>query len=119
MHTTYSSLEDERAARHASAPLRESRIVNLLEDWDHIQPLWDKFVIEHPKGSVFHTSSMVRVFQATNGHKPLALASLGSDGGITALLVGVRVQTLPRPMGRLSSRAVFYAEPLCHEIRIA
>jgi serine/alanine adding enzyme len=115
MQTTYPSLEAERAARRDSAAPRDNEIVNLLEDWDRTQPLWDKYVNEHPKGSVFHTSGMVRVFQATKGHKPLALASLGPDGGITALLVGVRVQTLPPPMGRLSSRAVFYAEPLCHD----
>ncbi len=58
---------------------------------------------------------MVRVFRATKGNKPLALASVRPDGRIAALIVSIRVQTLPPPLGRLSSRAIFYAEPLCND----
>jgi serine/alanine adding enzyme len=32
-----------------------------------------------------------------------------------ALLVAVRVQTLPDPLGRLSSRSILFAEPLCRD----
>jgi serine/alanine adding enzyme len=111
--TSYQSLA-ERIASHPPAG-QNYTIVNLLDDFERIQPLWDRYVDEHPKGSAFHTSEMVRSFQNTRGHRPLALASLNSTGAVTALLVSVRVQTLPAPMGRLSSRAVFYAEPLCKD----
>lgn len=58
---------------------------------------------------------MVRVFRSARGHAPLALAALNSAGEIAALLVAVRVQTLPDPLGNISSRSIFYAEPLCHD----
>ena len=74
---------------------------------------WDRFVAGHPKGSIFHTSAMVDVFRATKHHYPLALAALDPSREVLALLVSVRVQTLPDPLGPLSSRAIFYAEPLC------
>jgi CelD/BcsL family acetyltransferase involved in cellulose biosynthesis len=113
MHTTYQVLQEKPAARAIVANRRSNEIVNLLDDWVAIRPLWDRFVADHPKGYVFHTSDIVRVYRAAKGHRPLALASLGPDGQLAALLVSVRVQTLPPPMGRLSSRAIMYAEPLC------
>src|SRR5436305_2941044 len=94
---------------------QNNTIISLLDDFERIQPLWDRFVDEHPKASAFHTSEMVRAFQGARGHRPLALASLTSGGAVTAILVSVRVQTLPSPMGWLSSRSVFYAEPLCKD----
>ncbi|MCC7084100.1 MAG: GNAT family N-acetyltransferase [Pirellulales bacterium] len=115
MPNTYTSPTDAIAVGREPAVLPEYEVVNLLDDWTRLQPPWDEYVHSHPKGCVFHTSQMVRVFQQTRGNKPLALASMTADGRIAALLVSVRVQTLPPPMGRLSSRAVFYAEPLCSD----
>lgn len=115
MPTTNVSLETSTATRHGSTVAAESEIVSLLDHWADLQPRWDQFVESHPKGSIFHTSQMVRVFERTKGHRPKALASVTPAGDITALLVGIRVQTLPPPMGRLSSRAIMYAEPLCND----
>lgn len=91
------------------------RVVNLLDEWDAVQPTWDQFVLDHPKGSIFHSSPMIRVFRRAKHHEVLPLAALGPKGEIIALLVAVRVQTLPDPLGRLSSRSILYAEPLCHD----
>jgi serine/alanine adding enzyme len=113
--TTYLPPTDLLAQRHAQSSAPEHEIVDLLDNWITVQPLWDRYVAEHPKGNVFHTSQLVRAFRGTRGHKPTALASLAPDGTISALLVSVRVQTLPSPMGWMSSRAIFYAEPLCYE----
>jgi serine/alanine adding enzyme len=115
MPTTYPTLKEQRAKRREQTAPQDNAIVSLLDDWEAVRPLWDQFVEDHPKGSVFHSSEMVRVFLGTKGNKPRALASVTPEGRIAALLVSVRVQTLPPPMGRLSSRAVFYAEPLCHD----
>jgi hypothetical protein len=89
--------------------------VSLLSDWDQVQPAWDEFVEQHPKGSVFHSSAMVQVFAAAKGHTPLALAAVTDRGDILSLLVAVRVQTLPNLFGAVSSRSVWYAEPLCYD----
>lgn len=115
MSTTIPESTRVRQASLCDLTTRSVEIVDLLTDWTRVQPLWDAYVRDHPKGCVFHTSEMVRVFQATKHHAPLALASIRADGRITALLVSVRVQTLPPPMGQLSSRAIFYAEPLCDD----
>jgi serine/alanine adding enzyme len=96
-------------------PSAKGRVVNLLDDWDAIQSSWDGFVQEHAKGSIFHSSPMIRVFQSAKNHTVLPLAALGPDGDIVALLVAVRVQTLPDPLGRVSSRSILYAEPLCRD----
>jgi len=90
-------------------------MTNLLSDWDQIQPAWDEFVERHPKGSVFHSSPMVQVFAAAKGHTPMALAAVTDSGEILSLLVSVRVQTLPNVFGSVSSRTVWYAEPLCYD----
>lgn len=96
-----------------SQPATRWRVVNLLSDWERLQPRWDDFVRAHPKGSAFHTSDMVRVWEAAKGYAPLPLAAVGGDGEILSLLVAVRVQTLPNVFGAVSSRSVWYSEPLC------
>lgn len=113
MHTSYPTRHTTLASPRMPERPQGYELVDLFQHWDDLQPAWDQFVEEHPKGSVFHTSEMLRVYQATKGYRPLALAALGSDGQIAALLTAVRVQTLPGPLGGLSSRSIYYAEPLC------
>ena len=74
---------------------------------------WRKFVEHHPKGSIFHTPEMVEVFRCTPRHQPFVLAATDNSEELHALVVSVRVQTLRSPFGGFSSRAVFYAEPIC------
>ncbi len=76
---------------------------------------WYRFVCEHPKGSVFHTPQMWDVFSRTSHHCPFFRAAVDAKGEILALLSAVHVQTLPDPLGSLSSRSILYAEPLSIE----
>lgn len=115
MQTIFPPLERQAELRQSPLSSEEFEIVDLLADWKRVRPLWDQFVEHHPRSCVFHTSEMVRVFAQTRGNTPVALASIGSNGKVAAILTSVRVQTLPPPMGRLSSRAVYYAEPLCYD----
>ena len=78
---------------------------------DH--PDWDTFVRRHPKGSIFHTSMMVRVFAATKGYEPYAHAAIDNDGNIVAMLVSCHVKTLSQ-FPAVSSRAIQFGEPLCN-----
>jgi lipid II:glycine glycyltransferase (peptidoglycan interpeptide bridge formation enzyme) len=73
---------------------------------------WSAFVLRHPKGSVFHTPEMFEVFRKTRHYTPLLLAALDDDGKILALLISVKVQTLPGILAALSSRAILFAEPI-------
>ena len=58
---------------------------------------------------------MVQVFESAKGHTPLPLAAISDRGDILSLLVAVRVQTLPNVFGAVSSRSIWYAEPLCYD----
>ena len=73
---------------------------------------WDQYVRQHPKGAIFHTAAMIRVFAATKDMEPFARAAVNADGKIVALLVSCHVKTLRR-FSAVSSRAVQFAEPLC------
>ncbi|MCU0720691.1 MAG: aminoacyltransferase [Pirellula sp.] len=73
---------------------------------------WDEFIAQHPFGSIFHTSQMVRSYESTNGFHPLAIAAVNSRGEILAILVSVRVLTLGGWAGSLAARAILFAEPI-------
>lgn len=77
---------------------------------DH--PQWDHYVAKHPHGTVFHTTSMFRVFEATTDYSPYAYAAVNDSGKIVAMLVSVHVTTV-RGLPTFSSRAIQFAEPLC------
>jgi serine/alanine adding enzyme len=87
--------------------------MRIVDSLDH--ETWSSFVQQHPNGSIFHTPEMFDVFRSTRGHVPLLLAALDSIGGVLALLVSVKVQTLPWIFGRVSSRALLYAAPICRD----
>ena len=76
------------------------------------EPDWDAYVRRHPKGSIFHTTMMIRVFEASNGFDPYARAAVDADGNIVAMLVSCHVKTLNR-FAAVSSRAIQFGEPLC------
>ncbi len=76
---------------------------------------WIRFVDSHPKGTIFHTPQMYEVFRRTPHYRPLALAAQNRDQEILGLLLAARIQTLPGPLGAISSRSVWYAEPLCRD----
>jgi len=90
-------------------------VVDLLANWDALQPAWDDFVEAHPKGSIFHTSDIVRVYESTKDYKPIALAAVTEHGEVLAIVLATRIQSLPGPLGLISSRSIWYAEPLCHD----
>ncbi len=98
-----------------AATTTKCQVVNLFDHWDALRPAWDQYVLDHRKGSIFHASQMIDVFRSAKHHQVLPLAALDAGGQITAMLVAVRVQTLPDPLGRISSRSILYAEPLCHD----
>lgn len=75
---------------------------------------WDDYVRQHPRGTIFHTSAMIRTFAATQNLEPHALAAVDRSGKIIAMLAGCHVRTHKGLPACLSSRAIQYAEPLCN-----
>jgi hypothetical protein len=78
-------------------------------------PGWDAYVEHHPKGTVFHSSSMIRAQSTTKRHHPYAMAAVNAGGQICALLVAIRVATLGKWSGPLAARSILYAEPICSD----
>ena len=76
---------------------------------------WDRYVLLHPKGSIFHTSQMIRATAEVPKHDPLGLAAIGPDGQIVALLTATRVKTVSGLASRMASRCIWYAEPVCDD----
>jgi serine/alanine adding enzyme len=73
---------------------------------------WDRFVAEHPCGSVFHSKCMIQGWASTRNNQPFAFAAVDSMGKIGALLVANRVITV-RGIGLpIAARSLMYAEPI-------
>lgn len=75
-------------------------------------PAWDAFVNAHPKGSILHTTSMIRCEQSTKRHEPFAWGAVDANSELCALLVAVRVSTFDGLASSMSSRSILYAEPI-------
>lgn len=76
---------------------------------------WNEYVNKHPKGSVFHTREMFRVFEDTPGHSPLWIGARNADGEIVAILCAVKVTTISGMLSRFTSRSIMFAEPICDD----
>ena len=62
---------------------------------------WNEYVNKHPKGSVFHTREMFRVFEDTPSHTPMWIGARDSNGEIIAICL---LYTSPSPRDRTRSR---------------
>ena len=75
-------------------------------------PEWDGFVESHVKGTIYHTSAMIRTMALTKGNSPFSHAAVDQLGRICAMLVAVKVSTLGRWADPFAARSIFYAEPI-------
>ncbi|TWT98708.1 lipid II:glycine glycyltransferase FemX [Neorhodopirellula pilleata] len=73
---------------------------------------WDEFVARHPGGSLYHTTAMIHAFRDTDGYEPLALAAINRDGEMVGLLVAVKVSLAGIWPKSMTSRSIFFAEPI-------
>ena len=76
---------------------------------------WNEYVNKHPKGSVFHTREMFRVFEDTPSHTPMWIGARDSNGEIIAILCAVKVDTISGVLSRFASRSIMFAEPICDD----
>lgn len=89
-------------------PLFEIRNYCNIPDWDH-------FVRTHRNGSIHHTTQMIRCEERTKLHQPFAYGALDAEGCLSAIIVAVRVSTFAGLPSQVTSRSIFYAEPICVE----
>lgn len=96
-----------------------SRSPNLLTLQPACQlPRWDEFVANHPGGSLFHTIAMVRALKHTAEYEPLALAAVDACGEIAGLMVATKISLAGVWPSALSSRSVFFADPIASDNEI-
>lgn len=73
---------------------------------------WDSFVDAHPRGNIFQTTQMMKVYEATKNYEPIRSSIVGPDGEIKGLMAGVVIREFGGIAGRLSSRCVIQGGPL-------
>ncbi len=89
---------------------RDFRII----DWKECSNVWDAYVNQHPRGSVFHTTWLLHAYDQTSKHESFANAVVNERDDIVALLPCVRVETIGGIASRFASRSLSFAEPLCN-----
>ncbi len=81
-------------------------------DWSK----WDNFVYSHPKGNIFQTSYMARVYELTQNYEPISLAVVDSESNdIIAVLQAVIVRQMGGVLSSFSSRSIIYGGPIYDE----
>jgi serine/alanine adding enzyme len=73
---------------------------------------WDKFVTEHPDGSVFQSSDMYDLYARVESYTPVVLGIEDQHGSIKTILLAVVIQDYKGLVGKLSARTVIYGGPL-------
>lgn len=89
--------------------------MKIITDLNEINPLdWESFVLNHPKGNVFHTHQMVKVYEETDNYIPVTLFAV-DDNNIIGILIGVIQREYKGLLGYLSSRCIVWGGPLVLE----
>jgi lipid II:glycine glycyltransferase (peptidoglycan interpeptide bridge formation enzyme) len=94
------------ASREKIEEMKQLEVTNQIDE-----ALWDKFVYNHPKGNIFQTSSMFKVFKKAKGYEPFRFW-VKNSGKILGVLQGVIIREKDGLIGDLSSRAIIQGGPL-------
>ncbi len=84
------------------------RVVQHLDE-----ALWREFVAGNPRGNIFHTPEMFRVFARAVGHKPDLWAVMGAESEVLALMMPVHTTLIDGLFKRFTTRSVVYGSILC------
>ncbi len=78
-------------------------------------PAWDKYVKDHPYGSVLQSHFLYEVFEQTRNMEPVLVCCFDVNGEIQGLVLAVIIVESAGLKGKFSSRAVIYGGPLISE----
>lgn len=74
---------------------------------------WDEFVFNHPKGLIYQTSSMKKVYDNTRNYLPISLAAIDSENGcILGILQTSLISEFSGPFESFTSRSIIHGGPL-------
>ncbi|MFQ5612898.1 MAG: lipid II:glycine glycyltransferase FemX [Anaerolineae bacterium] len=85
--------------------------MNIVRHLD--EEIWRSFVDDNPRGSIFHTPEMFRVFARTRGYRPALWAAVDNRQHPLALMLPVQVTLVNGWLRRFTTRAVAYSSVLC------
>jgi lipid II:glycine glycyltransferase (peptidoglycan interpeptide bridge formation enzyme) len=74
-------------------------------------PEWDRFIDNHPNGTVFQSESMYRLFNDTKKFEPVVVAAFNNER-LVGLLLGTIIKEYSSKIGFFTSRTVVYGGPL-------
>ncbi|AGB02437.1 lipid II:glycine glycyltransferase FemX [Methanoregula formicica] len=74
---------------------------------------WDNFVFAHPKGNIFQTMALCRVYEETKNYSPIPVAVIDSQSQkIQGVLIGVIIREISGFLGDFSARSIIHGGPL-------
>ncbi len=74
-------------------------------------PEWDRFIENHPNGTIFQSQSMYRLFRDTKKFEPVIIAAF-EDDLLKGILLGAIIKEYSSKIGFFTSRTVIYGGPL-------
>ena len=86
--------------------------MKILADYKEVDyVLWSNFVFSHPKGNIFQTPDIVKVYELTRNYSPIVIIATEKTD-IAGVLVGVIQKEYKGLPGYLSSRCILTGGPL-------
>lgn len=76
---------------------------------------WGDFVLNNPRGNIFHSPEMYTVFQQAKGFSPSLWAAVDDSGAVQALLQTAAITVIGGAFKFMTTRAVAFGGPLCAE----
>lgn len=90
--------------------LRKMWVVQHLDE-----DLWRDFVVNNPRGNIFHAPEMFRVFAETSGHRPELWAVVDDRPEVLALMLPVQITLMDGWLQRFTTRSVVYGSILAQD----
>jgi serine/alanine adding enzyme len=87
--------------------------MRVVQDLD--QALWRDFVDNNPRGNIFHTPEMFRVFAKTAGHVPELWAVVDGKSEVLVLMTPVHITLMNGVLRRFTTRSVAYGSILAQD----
>jgi len=86
------------------------RIVRKLDE-----KTWGDFVLNNPRGNIFHSPEMYHVFNQAKGFDPALWAVTDDSGVVHALMLTANITVIGGIFRFMTTRSVVYGGPICSE----
>ncbi len=84
------------------------KIVHTLEEGP-----WRDFVLNNPRGNIFHSPEMYHAFARAKGYEPELWAAVDEAGAIQTMILSANITVIGGIFSFMTTRSVVYGGPLC------